>query len=291
MKPALFGRASVGTEGALGNRGQTALTPNGRPDLPLRRNRAPGGGVQGSESPRISSENTMNLALSSLLGSALLVAIPLTATPRQRADGAQPFAGGLLPAATQPIEIPPNRDLSLADLVDALAESTGLRFVVSSQTRQALNDTPAGLLSGGVVAPGEVYSFTQSVLKRHRIVMERLTGVDVPVAALYWLDGGRDTAALNWSTVAAESIDSVRSHQALLVQCTVNVTPSDARQIATSMRSLIRDTNYQATLALNNSTVLLRGVGSDVAKWVEMIQLAGRNEEAYLERLRSMESE
>ena len=233
----------------------------------------------------------MNATLPSLLGAAVLAALPLAPLPTTTApvqeDDAVAAAGGLLPAATQAIDIPVERDLSLADLVDSLADATGLRFVVSSSTRQFLNDTPCGLLSGGTVQPGEVYPFVESILKRHRVVMERLAGQDVPVAALYWLDGGRDSNSLGWSSVAADSIDAVREHGSLLVQSTLDVTPSDARMLTNSTRMLMRDTNYQNILAINNSTVLLRGTGSEVAALIDMFREASKNEQAYYEAQRA----
>ncbi len=241
----------------------------------------------------------MNTALPALLGAALLAALPSgsttaiattesstgapasPATPAQ-ADGAQAFAGGLLPPVTAPIEIPDGRDIALSDLVESLADSTGLRFVVSSQTRQQLSDTPCGLLSGGTVDPDEVYPFVESVLKRHGIVMQRLSGQKVPVAALYSLNGGREVMNMGWTAVAVEDIESVRNHEALLVQCTFDVGPGDARQMTTSGRIMMRDSNYQSLFALNSSTIVLRGTGAEVAVLVDTFRLAAKAEAAAL---------
>lgn len=229
----------------------------------------------------------MNATLPTLVGAALIAALPLAPVSAVQDDSAAPAAGGLLPAATKTIDIPADRDLSLADLVDSLADSTGLRFVVSSQTRQILNDTPCGLLSGGVIQPEEAYSFVESVLKRHRVVVERLAGEDVPVAALYWLDGGRDSNAIGWSTVPADQVEIYADHHALLVQCILDVSPVDARQLTTSVRGMLRDTNYQNVLSLGNTSVIVRGTGSDVAQMVQMFRQTSKNDAAYYEALRA----
>lgn len=240
----------------------------------------------------------MHATLPAVLAATLVAALPLApASQEQQDDAAVAVAAGLLPAATQQIEIPENRDLSLADLVDSLAQSTGLRFVVSSSTRQFLNDTPCGLLSGGVILPGEVYPFVESVLKRHRVVFQRLAGDDVPVAALYALDGGgRDAGALGWSSVSADQIDAVANHHSLLVQCSLDVFPADARQMVSAARSMIRDSNYQNIISLGQSSMVVRGTGNEVAEMIQIFRLAAESEKAVLEareaeRQRQMEQQ
>ncbi|MFT5464759.1 MAG: hypothetical protein ACI8QS_003666, partial [Planctomycetota bacterium] len=92
----------------------------------------------------------------------------------------------------------------------------------------------------------------------------------------------RDSMNMGWTAIAVEDIDSVRNHDALLVQCTLDVGPSDARQMTTSGRIMMRDTNYQMIFALNSSTIVLRGTGAEVAVLVDTFRLAAKAEAAAL---------
>lgn len=227
----------------------------------------------------------LGMALVPLALPASPVAAPVAATAQgDDAGSASSSAGLLLPPAHAGIEVPGNRDLTLADLSAAFAEATGLRVLVGSGTRQFLNDTPSGVLGGAQVPAEDVYSFVESVFRRQGLVMERLGGDSLPIVALYAAQAGRDGLPSSWSVVDPAQAASWRIHQVLLVQCAVDVAPLDAARVATTMRSLIRDTNTQNIVPLGGqASLLLRGTASEVAQWIDLLHVAAGHEQALID--------
>ncbi len=175
-------------------------------------------------------------------------------------------------------------NLMLSDVLREFRRVTGQNICMADETLQMLSATSVGLIGGVTVPEGEVYSFMESLLHRHRFVMAELRHSDPPLLALYH-KGSRDGQGISrFIEVEEAKLPNYADHPALLVQTVIDVSPLDARQVSTSMRTLLTDSNHQKLVAMGGaSSLLLAGTGSEVSAWVSMLKKASENQRTLIE--------
>ncbi|MEM7310969.1 MAG: hypothetical protein AAF682_30145 [Planctomycetota bacterium] len=206
---------------------------------------------------------------------------PAPASPQPAQSAASDAGHFPLPSDALVVQDATAGDLRLVDLLLEFSRVTGQNIVMSQSTRAQVEQVEVGLLGGVTVPEAEVYSFVEGLLFRHRFVLAEIRHSDPPLLAIYHPDS-RDNVG-HWVEVEEGRIADYANHHALCVQTMSNVWPLDARQVATSMRSMTSDSSRQRMLALSEHTLLMSGTGAEVAGWVELLKAAAASQQAIVE--------
>ncbi len=195
--------------------------------------------------------------------------------------------GDVLPPATSSLSLALDAESTLAELLDGLARVTGQHVVMSEYTAALLTE-PSGVLGGAVEVPAdEVYPFVESILSFHHLYFAPLKGGQRPVLGVYSGRGpGNSRPPRVW--LSAEELEAFAEHHALLVTTTVTLPNTDVRQLSTSLRAMLTDTNTQLLLPVGSSSLMLGGTAAHVAGLIETLQALDRLEgERQAERRRA----
>jgi len=222
----------------------------------------------------------------------VLVVTSLSCASLSRAPvGATPAAVTVqdeLPAAREGLAIPEfdAGDVSLGDLVREFARVTDQHVVMSQETRDHLQQTPVVVGGMSEIPPGEVYGFVEGLLYFHGFFTAQLKGGQRPLLGLY---SGREVAMAPRKAVKEADLGKYADHPAFLIQTVVELENLDVRQLTTSMRGLLRDTNSQTILAVGDHGVALSGTGRIVMDWTEVMRAT--NEQARAQRAKRAEAQ
>jgi type II secretory pathway component GspD/PulD (secretin) len=220
---------------------------------------------------------TIHATTALMLAGCALAAPTMTATPKQ-----QPF-----PTASEGIEIDAaggDGGSTLADVLRDFSRATGQNFSISPQTRQMLEATPVGLLNSVSVPPAQVFSFVEGLLIRNDFVATRLRGEAPALLGLYSMNERRNRAIGGQAMrVASEDVASFAEHPALLIRTVLDVSPANAKDVASALRHLCSDQSlYSVTHSGAPSSVILQGPGSWVVDTVATIEEVVANHATYL---------
>ena len=169
-----------------------------------------------------------------------------------------------LPVPSSALDIPQfeAEGTTLGDLVSEFARISGQHLVMNQPTRAALNQTPFVVGGAATIPPEEVYAFLESLLFFNGFVTARLKAGTRPLLGIYLI---RESALAPRLPVDEDELGRFASHPAFLIQTVVQLEHLDVRQLSTSLRGIIRDTNTQTLLALGDHGVALQGTGQWVA--------------------------
>lgn len=165
--------------------------------------------------------------------------------------------------------------MTMIDLLDEFSRVTGQNIVMSDAAQTSLGQTRVGLLGGVTIPTEQVYSFTESLLARHRFAVSELRHTSPPLLAIY---ADQEVGIARWVKVSSEEIQTYADHHALLVQTSLDVSPLDSRALVNSMRSLFRGP-AEGAFSFSSGTIVLKGTGSRVAGLASMIDQAVSNAE------------
>jgi hypothetical protein len=84
--------------------------------------------------------------------------------------------------------------------------------------------------------------------------------------------------------VPAERLHELADHPALLVRTSLDLAPLDVRQLATSLRGLLTDTNIQALVPAGQHSLILQGTGQHVLHLTGMLRSVQRAAQEEAER-------
>lgn len=221
---------------------------------------------------------------------ALLASISCAGVPHATQAGAPPQAPlqDALPPASGPLAVPQfeAEGLTLGDLLREFAELTDQHLVMTEQTRQVMQQTPVVMGGTKEIPAAEVYSFVEGLLTFHGFFTARLKGGQRPLLGVYW---SRDNSVAGIATaprltVPAEELGSYADHPAFLIQTVLELSYMDTRQLSTSLRGMLRDTNTQTLLAVGEHGIVLAGTGQWVAEMASVMRAADEEERAAWER-------
>ncbi len=176
------------------------------------------------------------------------------------------------PAAPLPC---PAAESSLADLLAALSESTGVLYsVADAKVAAALQEARAQSVSTSSIAAADAYAFVESQLVAHDFYL--MCNCDVTpttVSVRHRRLSSPTTQAL--LQVARDELGFLRRHPALLVATTIQVEHLELRSVSPKLHSLMDPDGYSsvgiAPLGLSR-TVALSGEGGLVARAIDLLR-------------------
>lgn len=222
----------------------------------------------------------------------LLLFVSLSCAGVPRATHAAPLLQAVpqdaLPAASGPLAIPQfeAEGLTLGDLLRDFASLTDQHLVMTEQTRQVMQQTPVVMGGSREVPAAEVYAFVEGLLTFHGFYTARLKGGQRPLLGVYWIRDN-NVPSVNTAprlTVPADELERYAGHPAFLIQTVVELPHVDTRQLSTSLRGMLRDTNTQTLLAVGDHGIVLAGTGQWVAEMAAVMKAADEEERVAWER-------
>jgi hypothetical protein len=188
-----------------------------------------------------------------------------------------------LPAAKAGLAIPAfdAEDVSLGDLLADFTRVTGQHIVMTESTRTAMQQMPVVIGGTGDIPPDEVYPFVEGLLFFHGFFTAQLKGGSRPLLGVY---SQREANLAPRKAVKEEDLGKYADHPAFLIQTVIELPYVDVRQLSTSMRGMLRDTNTQMLLAVGDHGVVLAGTGQFVTEAAKLIQETNEHSRAGWER-------
>ncbi|MFT5461355.1 MAG: hypothetical protein ACI8QS_000224 [Planctomycetota bacterium] len=188
--------------------------------------------------------------------------VPTVADPEwmnalDMADALQP-----LPQASQDLRLPDDADLNLSQLLQLWSEATGIAYVHDNQVHMTLKGMKS-IPSATTIKAEDVQTFVQLQLKRSGFFLLRIGSSESGVVMVVEANSGRAAAGLRSFArfVHPEEISAFAGQHALLAQTVLELPGVDVRQLSTSLRSLLTDTNTQNLISAGTHSVLVQGTG------------------------------
>jgi hypothetical protein len=177
-----------------------------------------------------------------------------------------------LPAPTGPLSVPgSDASYRLIDLVLDFGRVTDQLMLMSEATREQLMNESLQLGPPTEIPAQEVYEFVEGVLVFHGFVIAPLKGGTEPVMGVFG-PSGRQSYRIPRLHVEEKDLPRYARHPALIVTTTVFLENTDVRQLSTSLRGVLTDTNTQTLLPMGSGGLMLSGTGRFVAQLVEMLR-------------------
>jgi hypothetical protein len=173
----------------------------------------------------------------------------------------------------------------LSDLLSEFSKATGMTIVSDETTRRML-ESNCGLNQGVEVPPGQVYTFTESVLSYHGFLLyhlrseaPRLLGITHPRAL------NEASGTIKPVYVPAESLAAWKDHPAFLLQTMVTLPNVDVRTLSNSMRQMFSDARTQQIVPIGNSNSML--ITAPASMLTSMVAMFGRADEESAKAIRN----
>lgn len=165
--------------------------------------------------------------------------------------------------------------MTLARLVRACEQVTGITFTYTNETSTFLTSTQVRLIGTKTVPKSEFYNFFQILMVIHEFVCTEVGAEPISIIEITSMQtNGRNTIRKDSVFVEPEDLERYADQPATLITTVVSLPNTDVRQLSNSMRTMITDTNTQQMLpaGATNSMVLV-GFGSNVVALARMLQI------------------
>jgi hypothetical protein len=223
------------------------------------------------------------------LAGCLLVQAPTQTADRATAERA------VFPTPAQGITIAaegPDGGPSLADVLRDFAHAAGQNFSIDAQTRQALEQDPAGLLRAEEVPAAALYTYVETLLFERGYVVRELRASEPRLFGIYSTRLRASSGLGPTRSVPAEEVELYRDHPALLVSTVLHLPWMDVRQLGNSLRALASEASPTMIVPLGNtSSILMRGTGREVAELVLLLKQVDADARTEVESRRAAETQ
>jgi general secretion pathway protein D len=165
------------------------------------------------------------------------------------------------------------KGMTLARLVKACEQVTGITFTYTDETHQFLTNTTVRLIGSKVVPKGKFYEFFQILMVIHEFVCTEIGADPISVIEITSLKtGGRNNIRKDSVFVEPADLPKYANQPATLITTVVSLPNTDVRQLSNSMRTMITDANTQQMLpAGNTNSMVLVGFGSNTVALAKML--------------------
>ncbi len=170
----------------------------------------------------------------------------------------------------------PSERLSLEEFVKLCQEATGRNFTYNDTTQ-------ASLASGNVVMFGpkripkeDFYAFFQIQMFINDFVCVEVGPPHISVILIQALTAGQRGAnnlkqkAIH---VLPSELEDYADQPATLITTVLNLPNTDVRQLSTSLRAMLTDTNTQTLLPAGDTSIILQGFGSYIYSLARLLQI------------------
>ncbi len=169
---------------------------------------------------------------------------------------------------------------TLEDFVNLCQEATGLNFTYNEQTAQQLKNNKLFMYGQKRVPKQDFFRFFQIMMFINDFVVVEVGPPHISVHLIQSLQGagagsGR-TIKQKAEYVLPENLQDYADQPATLITTVLHLPNTEVRQLSTSLRTLLTDTNTQSLIAAGDHSVILQGFGSNMASLAQLLLLIDR---------------
>lgn len=158
---------------------------------------------------------------------------------------------------------------SIADLVRGLESDTGTRFLIDAETLDFLEDHELNFFESFEIPADARWSFVESLIAEEGGALEIVREEAPRLVAIHM---GEDHSALRTRLVDSDDLEHYANHPALQIATVVQLSNSDVRHLANSMRPV--SSFWQVTMApaANSDAIVLTGAASSVVESARLLK-------------------
>ena len=167
------------------------------------------------------------------------------------------------------------KGMTLAYLVRACEQVTGIVFTYDAETAQHLETEVVRLIGVKEVPKEEFYNFFQILMVIYDFVCTEVGSEPISVIQITSLNtGDRNVIKKDSVFVGPDDLEKYADQPAPLITTVVHLPNTDVRQLSNSMRTMITDANTQQMLSAGNANAMvLTGFGSNVVALARMLRI------------------
>jgi len=164
--------------------------------------------------------------------------------------------------------------LNLEEFIALCQEATGLNFTYAEQTRTQLKSAKVFMHGPKRIPKEDFYAFFQIQMFINEFVCVEVGPPHISVILIQSM-GGQRAGGLRQKAVQVgpDQLQDYADQPATLITTVLYLPNTDARQLQTSLRALLTDTNTQSLIAAGDHSVILQGFGSYVAALANLLYL------------------
>ncbi len=165
--------------------------------------------------------------------------------------------------------------LSLEEFVKLCQEATGRNFTYTKDTATLLQNANVIMFGTKRVPKDDFYNFFQIQMVINEFVCVSVGPPHIEVILIQSLSNGRGASGLRSKAVYVDprNLEEYADSPATLITTVLNLPNTDVRQLSTSLRSLMTDTNTQNLISAGMNSVILQGFGSQVVSLARLLEL------------------
>ena len=158
----------------------------------------------------------------------------------------------------------PNERLSLADFVKICQEATTLNFTYNTQTQAQLDQEKVVMFGPKKIPKEDFYAFFQIQMFINEFVCVEVGPPHISVILIQSLNSQRGASNLKQKAlhVLPDELEAYANQPATLITTVLTLPNTDVRQLSTSLRAMLTDTNTQTLLPAGEYSIILQGFGS-----------------------------
>jgi general secretion pathway protein D len=174
-----------------------------------------------------------------------------------------------------------NNGLTLEQFVKSCEQTTGINFVISKQSAQALAQERVRMFGTKRIPKKDFYAFFQIIMFINDFACIEVgpTPLSVVVVQPIGGAGGRPNTSIRQGAVYVppDDLDQYANQPAILITTVLTLPNLDVRNLSNSLRSMLTDTNTEQMLPAGNSdSLVLTGFGSSVWQKAQLLWLIDR---------------
>jgi len=171
------------------------------------------------------------------------------------------------------------KQLSLEEFVLLCQEATGKRFTYADQTRQQLKGTPVLVHGAQRIPKADFYAYFQILLFINDFVCVEVGPPHISVILITGLNNNQRASMIKQKSiyVLPEDLPNYLDQPATLITTVINLPHIDVRQLTTSLRGLLTDTNTQTLIPASETAMILQGFGSHIASLAQLLEIVDQN--------------
>jgi len=175
----------------------------------------------------------------------------------------------------------PEHVINLEEFVSLCQKATGINFTYNEATQSQLRQMKVFMTGTKRVPKADFYQFFQVEMFINEFVCVEVGPPHISVVLIQNISGQR-AGSLRQKTeyVVPDRLEEYADQPAVLVKTVLHLPNTDVRQLSTSLRGLLTDTNTQALIAAGEHSVILQGFGSYVTSLAQLLHLVDQESAA-----------
>ncbi|HED65505.1 MAG TPA: hypothetical protein ENJ09_08105 [Planctomycetes bacterium] len=167
----------------------------------------------------------------------------------------------------------PSERMTLEEFVKLCQEATGLNFTYNDQTQSSLSTLKVVMFGPKVIPKEDFYAFFQIQMFINEFVCVEVGPPHISVVLIQSLTGNPRAGNIKQKGiyVLPDALDDYADQPATLITTVLTLPNLDVRQLSTSLRALLTDTNTQTLLPAGQHSLILQGFGTYIASLARLL--------------------